>query len=27
VPTGIEVAANDEMVALLDQFNIMADRL
>jgi signal transduction histidine kinase len=27
VPTGIEVAANDEMVALLDQFNLMADRL
>jgi len=27
VPTGIEVAANDEMVALLNQFNLMADRL
>ena len=27
VPTGIEVAANDEMVALLDQFNLMAERL
>ncbi len=27
VPTGLEVAANDEMVALLDQFNLMADRL
>lgn len=27
VPTGIEVAANDEMVALLDDFNLMADRL
>jgi signal transduction histidine kinase len=27
VQTGIEVAANDEMVALLDQFNLMADRL
>jgi signal transduction histidine kinase len=27
VSTGIEVAANDEMVALLDQFNLMADRL
>jgi signal transduction histidine kinase len=27
VPTGIAVAANDEMVALLDQFNLMADRL
>jgi len=27
VPTGIEIAANDEMVALLDQFNLMADRL
>jgi HAMP domain-containing protein len=24
VPTGIEVAANDEMVALLNQFNLMA---
>ena len=27
VPTGIDVAANDEMVALLDQFNLMAERL
>jgi len=27
VPTGIEVAANEEMVALLDDFNLMADRL
>ena len=27
VPTGIAVAANDEMVALLDDFNLMADRL
>ena len=27
VPTGIDVAANDEMVALLDDFNLMADRL
>lgn len=27
VPTGLRVAANDEMVALLDQFNLMADRL
>jgi len=27
VPTGIEVAANDEMVALLQQFNLMAERL
>ena len=27
VPTGIDVAANDEMVALLNDFNLMADRL
>ena len=27
VPTGIDVAANDEMVALLTKFNLMADRL
>ena len=27
VPTGLDVAANDEMVALLDQFNLMAERL
>lgn len=27
VPTGVDIAANDEMVALLDDFNLMADRL
>jgi len=27
VQTGVSIAANDEMVALLDQFNLMADRL